>query len=142
VWGFLYCRIPYARVFELDHNHITHKEIWKVSTVTIFSFVLCFDLNLNLHFTLPQNIMVFSFAVSVPCVAKGVKATVHIYNVGTLSCLVTYFSPFLSIKSENVECSLLGLDNYHEKLAQELKIGKSLQLSDLLLINRYRLHHG
>ena len=81
MWGFLYCRVPYARVFELDHNHITHKEIWKVSTVTIFSFVysLCFDLNLNLHFTLPQNIMVFSFAISVPCVAKGVKATIYIY---------------------------------------------------------------
>jgi len=32
VWGFLYCRIPYARVFELDHNHITHKEIWKIAS--------------------------------------------------------------------------------------------------------------
>nr|XP_024384774.1 SPX and EXS domain-containing protein 5-like isoform X2 [Physcomitrium patens] len=32
VWVFLTARFPYARVFELDPNHITHHEIWKIAT--------------------------------------------------------------------------------------------------------------
>lgn len=56
------------------------------------------------------------------------------YFVGTL--IFGYlFSLSISIKSESVECSSLGLDSYHEKLAQELKLSESLQLSDLLLNN-------
>jgi hypothetical protein len=35
LWGiniyvFLNARIPYAKVFELEHIHLTHHEIWKV----------------------------------------------------------------------------------------------------------------
>jgi hypothetical protein len=30
VYVFLALRIPYARVFELDSNYITHNDIWKV----------------------------------------------------------------------------------------------------------------
>jgi hypothetical protein len=30
VYVFLNARIPYAKVFELEHIHLTHHEIWKV----------------------------------------------------------------------------------------------------------------
>ncbi|KAG0560487.1 hypothetical protein M758_10G179000 [Ceratodon purpureus] len=32
VWVFLTSRIPYSRVFDLDLNHISHKEIWKIAS--------------------------------------------------------------------------------------------------------------
>ncbi|CAK9862679.1 unnamed protein product [Sphagnum jensenii] len=32
VYVFLNTRIPYAKVFELEHNHLTHHEIWKIAS--------------------------------------------------------------------------------------------------------------
>jgi hypothetical protein len=39
LWGvnvfvFLRSRVNYAKVFDLDHNHLTHREIWNVSRRT------------------------------------------------------------------------------------------------------------
>ncbi|KAJ1426852.1 EXS, C-terminal [Sesbania bispinosa] len=32
LWVFLQSNVSYAKVFDLDQNHLTHKEIWKCST--------------------------------------------------------------------------------------------------------------
>jgi hypothetical protein len=37
VYVFLNTRIPYAKVFELEHNHLTHHEIWKVVPNNLFA---------------------------------------------------------------------------------------------------------
>eukprot|EP00249_Psilotum_nudum_P008612 c21402_g1_i1 orf=216-1580(+) len=31
VWVFLHSRVNYTKVFELDHNHLTHREIWMIA---------------------------------------------------------------------------------------------------------------
>lgn len=30
MYGFLEARIPYAKVFDLEYDHLTHHDIWKV----------------------------------------------------------------------------------------------------------------
>eukprot|EP01018_Ginkgo_biloba_P028948 Gb_15994 [translate_table: standard] len=41
IWVFLHSSVNYAKVFDLDHNHLTHEEIWKLLCIpsTCFSYV-------------------------------------------------------------------------------------------------------
>jgi hypothetical protein len=33
LWVFSQANVGYAKIFDLDQNHLTHKEIWKVLAV-------------------------------------------------------------------------------------------------------------
>ena len=34
LWVFLQASVNYAKIFDLDQNHLTHREIWKVPKLT------------------------------------------------------------------------------------------------------------
>lgn len=45
LFGFSHSRVSYAKVFDLDHNHLTHREIWKIAaglSVTVLTSMMAY----------------------------------------------------------------------------------------------------
>lgn len=42
LWVFSQGNVSYARVFDLDHNHLTHREMWKVSKFDLGAYFFAF----------------------------------------------------------------------------------------------------
>ena len=67
LWVFLQANVNYAKIFDLDQNHLTHREIWKVHTCTTRG--LTWQLNI-LYDVLVSVINSFEFFVIV-CLEYG-----------------------------------------------------------------------
>ncbi|KAF3581487.1 hypothetical protein DY000_02033278 [Brassica cretica] len=46
LWVFSQGSVNYAKVFDLDHNHLTHREMWKVLLYIAFALVLIFPFDI------------------------------------------------------------------------------------------------
>ncbi|KHN29396.1 SPX and EXS domain-containing protein 1 [Glycine soja] len=46
LWVFLQSTVSYAKVFDLDQNHLTHKEIWKVLLYILVAVILIFPFDI------------------------------------------------------------------------------------------------
>lgn len=55
IFGFLRSRVNYAKVFDLDHNHLTHREIWKVPPRRHAETITNAIQNLGQKESLPRN---------------------------------------------------------------------------------------
>jgi hypothetical protein len=77
VYVFLNTRIPYAKVFELEHNHLTHHEIWKIASWMTVAWITSMTAYLYLY----SHGMVFHAASQPVSTVPLSKNLVTVYSV-------------------------------------------------------------
>lgn len=70
LWVFSQSSVNYAKVFDLDHTHLTHREIWKVYNIDFTSQCATIVLNSCLHtikLLLVSSLLIYIYKITITC---------------------------------------------------------------------------